>query len=62
MVQYFPNLTDIQTLAPKALGGKGVLGEAYKLTAVRVLKELYLKKKQDNLQRYQRVGVVGSSG
>ena len=31
-----PSLTDIQTLAPKALGGKGVLGDAYKLTAGRV--------------------------
>ena len=31
-----PSLTDIQTLAPKTLGGKGALGEAYRMTAGRV--------------------------
>ena len=44
-----PNLTDVQTLAPKALGGKGALGDAYKLTAGEYL-ELYQKNKQNNLQ------------
>ena len=28
-----PNLTDIQTLAPKALGGKGALGTAYEINS-----------------------------
>ena len=31
-----PSLTDLQTLAPKAIGGKGVLGDAYALTGKRL--------------------------
>ena len=54
-----PNLTDIQTLAPKALGGKGVLGDAYKLTAGRVFGTLP-KEQARQFARYQRLGIVGT--
>ena len=54
-----PNLTDIQTLAPKALGGKGVLGDAYKLTAGRVFGNLP-KDQAARFARYQRLGIVGT--
>ncbi len=54
-----PNLTDIQTLAPKALGGKGVLGDAYKLTAGRVFGTLD-KKNISQFAKYQRLGIVGT--
>jgi hypothetical protein len=54
-----PNLTDIQTLAPKALGGKGVLGDAYKLTAGRVFGTLP-EEKARQFARYQRLGIVGT--
>ena len=54
-----PNLTDIQTLAPKALGGKGVLGDAYKLTAGRVFGNLP-KEQAEQFARYQRLGIVGT--
>ena len=54
-----PSLTDIQTLAPKALGGKGVLGDAYKLTAGRVFGTLP-EEQARNFARYQRLGIVGT--
>jgi len=54
-----PSLTDIQTLAPKALGGKGVLGDAYKLTAGRVFGTLP-EEQAKNFARYQRLGIVGT--
>jgi len=54
-----PNLTDIQTLAPKALGGKGVLGDAYKLTAGRVFGTLP-EEQARQFARYQRLGIVGT--
>ena len=54
-----PSLTDIQTLAPKALGGKGVLGDAYKLTAGRVFGNLP-EEQARNYARYQRLGIVGT--
>ena len=54
-----PNLTDIQTLAPKVLGGKGVLGDAYKLTAGRVFGTLP-KEQARQFSRYQRLGIVGT--
>jgi len=54
-----PNLTDIQTLAPKALGGKGVLGDAYKVTAGRVFGNLP-EEQARNYARYQRLGIVGT--
>ncbi len=54
-----PNLTDVQTLAPKALGGKGVLGDAYKLTAGRVFGTLP-KEQAEQFARYQRLGIVGT--
>ena len=54
-----PNLTDIQTLAPKVLGGKGVLGDAYKLTAGRVFGTLP-KDQAKRFAQYQRLGIVGT--
>jgi hypothetical protein len=54
-----PNLTDVQTLAPKALGGKGALGDAYKLTAGRVFGTLP-KEQAEQFARYQRLGIVGT--
>jgi len=54
-----PGLTDIQTLAPKILGGKGVLGDAYELTAGRVFGTLP-EEKARNFARYQRLGIVGT--
>ena len=54
-----PNLTDIQTLAPKSLGGKGALGTAYELTAGRVFGTLPQEQAR-NFARYQRLGIVGT--
>jgi len=54
-----PSLTDIQTLAPKALGGKGVLGEAYQMTAGRVFGTLP-KEQAKKFAQYQRLGIVGT--
>ena len=54
-----PGLTDIQTLAPKILGGKGVLGEAYQMTAGRVFGTLP-KEKAKKFAQYQRLGIVGT--
>ena len=54
-----PNLTDIQTLAPKSLGGKGALGTAYELTAGRVFGTLK-EEQARNFARYQRLGIVGT--
>jgi len=54
-----PSLTDIQTLAPKFLGGKGTLGEAYKLTAGRVFGTLP-KEQAKRFAQYQRLGIVGT--
>ena len=54
-----PNLTDIQTLAPKVFGGKGVLGEAYDLTAKRVFGTLN-KQQQRSYQRLKELGLTGT--
>jgi len=54
-----PNLTDIQTLAPKTLGGKGVLGDAYRMTAGRVFGTLP-EEQARQFARYQRLGIVGT--
>ena len=54
-----PGLTDIQTLAPKSLGGKGALGTAYELTAGRVFGTLK-KDQARNFARYKRLGLVGT--
>ena len=54
-----PSLTDIQTLAPKSLGGKGVLGEAYQMTAGRVFGTLP-KEQARKFAQYQRLGIVGT--
>ena len=54
-----PGLTDIQTLAPKILGGKGVLGDAYELTAGRVFGTLS-EEQARNFSKYQRLGIVGT--
>jgi hypothetical protein len=54
-----PSLTDIQTLAPKSLGGKGVLGEAYQMTAGRVFGTLP-KEQAKKFAQYQRLGIVGT--
>ena len=54
-----PSLTDIQTLAPKFLGGKGTLGEAYQLTAGRVFGTLP-KEQAKRFAQYQRLGIVGT--
>ena len=54
-----PSLTDIQTLAPKFLAGKGTLGEAYKLTAGRVFGTLP-KEHAKRFAQYQRLGIVGT--
>ena len=56
----FPSLTDIKTLAPKMLGGQGVLGQAYDLTGKRLLGTM--TKADDALyQRLRRLSVVDSS-
>jgi len=56
----FPNYGDISMLMPKALGGEGVLGQAYGLTGRRVLGTM--TKADDALyERLLRVGVVDSS-
>ena len=54
-----PSLTDIQTLAPKSLGGKNVLGEAYQMTAGRVFGTLP-KEQAKKFAQYQRLGIVGT--
>ena len=52
-----PNLTDLQTLAPKFLGGKGVLGEAYDLTGKRILGTMN-KVENEAYKRLRRLGIV----
>ena len=54
-----PNLTDIQTLAPKALGGEGVLGDAYKLTGKRLFGTI-TKAEKETFKNYKRLGIVGT--
>jgi len=54
-----PSLTDIQTLAPKTLGGKGALGEAYRMTAGRVFGTLP-EEQAKKFAQYQRLGIVGT--
>ena len=54
-----PNLTDIQTLAPKALGGEGVLGDAYKLTGKRLFGTI-TKAEKETFRNYKRLGIVGT--
>ena len=54
-----PSLTDIQTLAPKVFGGKGVLGEAYDLTAKRVFGTLNTQQ-QKSYQRLKQLGLTGT--
>jgi len=54
-----PNLTDIQTLAPKALGGQGALGEAYTLTGKRLFGTIS-KAEKEAFRNYKRLGIVGT--
>jgi len=54
-----PNLTDIQTLAPKALGGKGALGDAYALTGKRLFGTI-TKEQQQAYKNFKRLGIVGT--
>jgi len=54
-----PSLTDIQTLAPKALGGKGALGDAYALTGKRLFGTI-TKEQQRTYRNFKRLGIVGT--
>jgi hypothetical protein len=54
-----PNLTDLQTLMPKAVGGKGTFGEAYRLTGKRVFGTL-TPTEQLAYQRLRRLGLLDS--
>ena len=54
-----PSLTDIQTLAPKALGGKGALGDAYALTGKRLFGTI-TKEQQRTYKNFKRLGIVGT--
>ena len=57
---FFPNYGDLKMLAPKFLGGEGLLSTAYDLTGKRVLGTM--TKADDELyKRLLRVGVVDSS-
>jgi len=54
-----PNLTDLQTLMPKAIGGKGAFGEAYRLTGKRIFGTL-TPTEQIAYQRLRRLGLLDS--
>jgi len=54
-----PNLTDLQTLTPKWLGGKGVWGEAYDLTGKRILGTMN-KAENEAYKRLRRLGILDS--
>ena len=54
-----PNLTDIQTLAPRAIGGKGALGDAYALTGKRLFGTI-TEEQQRAYRNFKRLGIVGT--
>ena len=54
-----PSLTDIQTLAPRAVGGKGALGDAYALTAKRLFGTI-TEEQQRAYRNFKRLGIVGT--
>jgi hypothetical protein len=55
----FPSLGDIRMLAPKALGGKGLFGEAYSLTGKKLLGTMTQAEKQ-LYNRLARVDILGT--
>ena len=54
-----PSLTDIQTLAPRAIGGKGALSDAYALTGKRLFGTI-TEEQQRAYRNYKRLGIVGT--
>jgi hypothetical protein len=54
-----PNISDISTLAPKVLGGKGVIGEARDLTAKRIFGTI-TDAERTAYRRLKGLGVVGT--
>ena len=52
-------LTDFRTLAPRAIGGKGALGDAYALTAKRLFGTI-TKEQQQAYRNFKRLGIVGT--